>query len=185
MAEALKVATAEFDFASKWPRQPDWSDFRLEGAGATAVAVTTFGATIVNGDIAAALAQRPDLPEPVGWPDIVSGDAYAIRLACDRMLAVGGVLLSPGWYENGFAVSDASDSFIVFELSGPNAGDILAHGGEVSVGQPSASAARLLFGVFCILYRYQDPDRFRLMVPRPQAGGFLSWLSDAITPLAG
>lgn len=109
-----------------------------------------------------------------GWPDIVSQDSYALRLRRDRLLVVNGPQAREGWDAAAHqAVSDVSDGYTVFELSGPSALHLLQHGAELSLEVPSDSVVRQIFGLSAMLYRYDAPDQFRLHISRGNAEAFL------------
>lgn len=104
---------------------------------------------------------------PVRWPDIASGTPYALSLRRDRVLLVEGPQMADGWHaDRGQAISDATGAYLVFELSGPRAMDLLKHGTEISLASPSASVARPLFGIGTLLYRHGKPETFRVHVAR-------------------
>ncbi|WP_373051404.1 hypothetical protein [Thalassovita aquimarina] len=109
-------------------------------------------------------------PGAIEWPDIATDDSYSLCLRRDRILRVNGLEMPDGWnQEREQAVSDASDAYTVFDLSGPKALDLLKHGAELSLQKPSRSVARNLFGFGVFLYRYGAEDGYRLHVPRAQA----------------
>lgn len=94
----------------------------------------------------------------VGWPDVAPQAAYALGLRRDCVLVVNGAEVQVGWdHAAGVAVSDATDAFAVFDLTGPDALDLLRHGAELSYGQSSKSVARRLFGLDVLLYRVEAP----------------------------
>lgn len=153
------------DDRHRWaPSGGGWPRFESEGLMILAPAAPT-RQTLISG--ARVLAQFPDA---VGWPDIASGNAYALSLRRDRVLLVNGPERPDGWDDDsGQAVSDVTDAYTVFDLTGPNALDLLKHGTEIGLHPPSRSVARMLFGVGVILYRHRTGDRFRLHVPRAQS----------------
>ena len=110
---------------------------------------------------------RDDLAHAIGWPAIASGETYCLSLRRDRVLVVYGLQMLTGWDSTTEqAVSDVTDGFRVFDLSGARALAVLRRGAELSLHVPSASAARLVFGLNCILYRYATDDLFRIHVAR-------------------
>ncbi|MCL4744006.1 MAG: hypothetical protein KJZ83_01200 [Burkholderiaceae bacterium] len=176
---AAAVASPGYDFASNWSPLPDWDSVRIEGSD-VAIATCRPGAmVVVNGDLKAALELAGVESAPVGWPEVARGDCYAVRLARDRALIVGGAALPAGWHEKGFAVSRSEDATIVFAISGQGTGDLLSFGAEVFFDQASASAVRLLAGLAVILYRYGDEQGVRVHVARPRAAALLEWLQIA------
>lgn len=105
-----------------------------------------------------------------GWPDLANGDNYALTVRRDRVLLVNHAPApQDGWHEDlGHAVSDASDAYAIYEISGPNAFDLLKRGGEVSMDFASPSVARLMFGMGVFLYRFGDARTYRLHVASAQ-----------------
>ncbi len=104
---------------------------------------------------------------PSGWPDIASGTPYALALRRDRVLLVDGPQMADGWdAATGWAISDMSGAYMVFELTGPRAMGLLRRGTEISLARPSASVARPLFGLGTLLYRHGDGETFRIHVAR-------------------
>jgi hypothetical protein len=116
----------------------------------------------------------------VGWPDVALGDVYRVALRRDRVVEVGGAERTDGWdAKAGEAVSDISDGFEVFEMSGPNALDVLQRGTEITTDQASASVARVLFGLGVWVYRHGNENTFRLHVARAQSEALKGYLTEA------
>ena len=117
----------------------------------------------------------------VAWPDMVTEQVYALTLRRDRMLLVNGPEVAEGWHENtAQAVSDVSDGHAVFDICGPTALATLKRGAEVRLDVPSASVARLLFGLNVFLYRFGEENRFRIHVPRSQTEALLRSLKASV-----
>ena len=105
-----------------------------------------------------------------GWPDVITGREYALHLARDRVLQVGGAPRATGWDpERGQAVSDMTDGYCVFTLAGERAFDVLCRGAELDLRQQSRSVARLLWGMQVFLYRHETDTTFRLHIERSDA----------------
>ena len=105
-----------------------------------------------------------------GWPEIAQGDSYTVSLRRDRVLRVGGPVVTEGWdAPNNHAISDMSSGYAVFAIAGPGALDLLKRGTEIDLGAPSKSAARLFAGLGVILYRHRDADCVRLHVGAARA----------------
>ena len=103
----------------------------------------------------------------IGWPDIAPDAPYRITLRRDRVVEVNGPAGSDGWNSaTGEALSDISDGWSVFDLTGPAAMDILKRGTEISLITPSASVVRRLWGLDVWLYRHGSKDNFRLHIAR-------------------
>lgn len=118
--------------------------------------------------------QQSTLPL-IGWPDPAGTGAHALCLRRDRILEIGSLPRAEGWDAgNGLAVSDMTDGYRGFAVEGAGAFDLLQHGAELSLSIPSASVARLIFGLPALLYR-RGEDRFALLFTRAQADA--GWLS--------
>lgn len=106
----------------------------------------------------------------VAWPTIIDEQRYALCLRRDRVLLVDGVERSglerdSGWdQKKQQAISDYSDTYAVFDLSGPHALELLQRGAEISLQTPSNSVVRRLFGLDAMIYRAVKPDQFRVHI---------------------
>lgn len=163
------------DDSARWdtPRDPA-AAVDLGIAGLTPV--QPIRQTLVSGP---GILSKTDLPL-VEWPGAAPEGAYALSLRRDRVLLVDGPELMEGWdEEKARAVSDASDAYAVFDLSGPGAFDILRRGAELRLDIPSRSVARMLFGLGVFLYRLEDRATFRLHVARAQAEALVGSLGTA------
>lgn len=108
----------------------------------------------------------------IGWPEVCVRPDYTLSIRRDQILRVGCVQQATGWIaETGQAVSDMSDGYQVFEVSGPKAFDVLSRGAELDLSLASASTARALWGVSTLLYRHGNDTTFRLHVERSYAMG--------------
>jgi len=140
--------------------------------GVTLTPVTGIGQTLISGP---AVLQGTE----GGWPGVVTGQTYRLALRRDRVLEVGGDACTPGWDRTqDAAFSDATGLYAVFDLEGPAAFDLLTRGTEVSLGVPSRSVARQLFGWDVLLYR-RGAERFRLHIGPAHAEGLVHLLSRA------
>ena len=108
--------------------------------------------------------------DAVGWPDIAQGVSYTLVLRRDRVLVVNGEPVADGWDgDRQQAVSDATDAYAIFQLTGPRAIEILKHGAAINLAQTSDSVARIMFGIEVYLYRHDDENRFRMHVSSSRA----------------
>lgn len=108
----------------------------------------------------------------VGWPDPAAGNSYAVALRRDRVLLVDGPDLSSGWDTAAqLAVSDATDTFLAFEISGADWPDLLARGTEMG---PSRSAVRRFGGMEVALYAHEAA--IRVHIERARAEQFVTWV---------
>ncbi len=112
---------------------------------------------------------------------MVSGDKYMVRIARDRLLAVGDqpFPIAAGWHAAGFAVSVMDAGLHVFEIEGPDLDRLIARGTALDPGQASRSASVLFAGVSVLFYRFGNPDRARLHVDRGLAPYLWEWFEQA------
>lgn len=174
----------DFDFGQKWSPVPDWSTTCVDRPTLSVRPVSLARVTAVNGliDVARTAASIP--VAPVGWPEIASGDAYAVRLSRDSALLIGGQPLAEGWHEDGYSVSNATDAAIIVEASGSGMPDFLSRGMPVTFDTPSPSAAFLFGGFSLVVYRHERPDRARIHCPRHFGPAFWKWAQDTSASLA-
>jgi len=117
----------------------------------------------------------------IGWPDIAEQRSYAITLRRDRVLLINEASEPDGWNPDlNQAISDVSDAYSVFELQGDESLSLLNRGTELSLKIPSRSAARRLFGLDVILYRFTDANRYRLHVQSAQADALLDNINSVV-----
>lgn len=130
---------------------------------------------------------RSNSPLPlVGWPDIAPDGPFAITLRRDRILEINGTKRSPGWDSaSERAISDMTDGYACFQLDGPGALELLRQGAELSLDQPSNSAARMVFGLPAILIRTSE-QRYALLFTRAHAtAGWTALNAVAPAPASG
>ena len=159
------------DDRSKWtPAEPLTEPLLLNGAELVQVSVPR--QTLISG-----VSVLSGVTPAHGWPEIATGDLYRIALRRDRVVEVGGPKQPDGWHpDRQEAISDVSEAFTVFEISGRGAFDLLKRGTELSLEQPSKSVVRKLFGFDFWLYRYGAADRFRLHIAHPYCEAFKATL---------
>lgn len=137
----------------------------LTAPGVTITRIAAKRQTVISGP--RVLTQQP---AALGWPDIARGESYSLALRRDRLLIVNGDPLRDGWHANDqLAVSDATDAYMILQLEGPGALEILKQGAALDPARASASTARLLFGIGVLIYRYEHENCFRLHVPSAMA----------------
>ena len=106
----------------------------------------------------------------IDWPDGLAAVGYALSMRRDRVLVVGATDLKTGFNpDSGLAVTDMSDAYAVFDLTGPHALDRLRMGAEIPLDQPSRSVARQVFGCDVLLCCLAKKRGFRLHLPRANA----------------
>lgn len=170
---------ADYDAAVKWTPTPDWREAALVHEGWSARPVAGLHLLVVSGDLAA-LESRLPLPEAGLWT-IEPARALRLRTARDRALLVAEspLPLAPGWHCEGFAVSDASDAFAVFDLTGGAVAGLVREAVSADVEAGSPSAATLFAGVPAFLHR-TDAETARLYVENPLGAYAWRWLETRV-----
>ena len=165
------------DPMAKWTAAPDWGAARLSRPGWTATPVSGLFQTLLSGDLDAAFASFEPRPASVGLWEIASPSRAAIRIARDRALLVSAerVALTAGWRAGGWAVSDASDAWLVIDIVGKQAATLVAGAANADLGAASPSASILFAGVPALFYRL-SPDQARLHVEASLAPYVWRWL---------
>jgi hypothetical protein len=142
------------DDRAKWA-PPGAARSRQALQGAVLTPVTGLRQTLLSGP-------RVLAPDDCGWPDIVRGATYRVALRRDRVLEIGGAAGTPGW--------DAARGLAAFAL--------LQRGTEITLGVPSRSVVRPLFGLSALVYR-REAETFRLHVGAAQAEALVHLLCRA------
>ncbi|HSE73819.1 MAG TPA: sarcosine oxidase subunit gamma family protein [Dongiaceae bacterium] len=173
------------DRAKFWSPVPDWPRARLEQDGLGIVASFAEAAWLVSGDLPAFLHRNGGLA-CIGPREICAAVPYALRLAPDRLLFVqrggGGVANSSfGWSDEGLAITDVSDGYVLFDITGSAASKLMALGAAYDFeGKPAGiaeSASMLFAGLKTAVARM--PSGWRLHVERPYATAMWQWLQHA------
>lgn len=159
------------DLAQSWPRIPDWSGTAYEGRGIHVTSVSGLTQHLVSGHLA-------PFGADIGGLGIAGRDKATIRVARDRILAVNAEpsLVTPGWHEEGFAATDVSALYHVFEISGPGVPDLLREALLVDPDNAGPSAAVMFAGLQAILYHVENHETLRLHVERGHAAYLVNWL---------
>ena len=164
------------DLTSSWPAVPDWRGANLDRDGLVVRTVDVGPQHLVSGNLAgfAAAAGLPDTG--AGAFGEVSGERYALRVTRDRMLAVNAPPSStpPGWHADGYAVTDVSAMYHVFEFEGPGLADLIAEAMFVDPRAMSPSAATMFAGQQAVVYHHDG--RLRVHVERGFAPYIWQWL---------
>ena len=165
------------DHGKKWMPVPDWPSAEMALPGLAARSAPSLSQHLVSGNLGAAL-RRADLAETVGAWGVTAGGTYAVRLAFDRLLLIGSdnARFAPGWDADGFAVTNVSAGYHVFELDGPSLPALVARGTSINLADPGPSAVLLFAGFNVILYRHGGEDRARLHCNRAQAAALWTWI---------
>ena len=140
----------------------------MSGAGLRVRTVPTAGQWIVTGR---------DLPANT----IDAGPPVSIWLTPDRCLVVAETTTAPPG-EN--FVSDVTDGFVLFDITGVNARALLAMASPLDPAAlaPGHCAQTLFAGVKVIIY--PDGDGLRLHVERALAEWLVAWIAQAATSFA-
>lgn len=159
------------DLAQSWPRIPDWTGTVYEGRGIRAVTVSGLTQHLVSGNLA-------PFGDSIGALGIASGARAAIRIARDRILAVNAEpgLVTPGWHAEGFAATDVSALYHVFEIMGSGVPELLREALLIDPDNAGPSAAVMFAGLHAVLYCIESRDRLRLHVERGHAAYLVNWL---------
>jgi hypothetical protein len=166
-----------------WSPVPDWSSANIRRLGLEIAAISTDTIWLVSGDLAKFLARHDDGADCVGPRNMCGADRYALCLALDRLLFVcrGAVPETPGWSADGVAITDVSDGFLLFDVTGPAALDVMALGAEYDFTSEAAlageSAAMLFAGLKVSIARIAAG--WRLHVERSYAAALWQWLEHA------
>jgi heterotetrameric sarcosine oxidase gamma subunit len=157
-----------------WSPLPDWTHATIRHDRLSVTAVAPQAAWLVSGDLAAFLARR-------GIRFGGAGDLYVLRIAPDRLLFVsmdGADEPRFGW-SDGCAVTDISDGYVLLDITGPAAAELMRLGAlhDFETRPDTASAAMLFAGKRVILARI--PQGWRLHVERPDAAAIWQWLQRA------
>jgi heterotetrameric sarcosine oxidase gamma subunit len=173
------------DRAKFWSPVPDWPQARLEHPSLAVAASFAEAAWLVSGDLPAFLRRHGGLA-CIGPREICAAVPCALRLAPDRLLFVqaGGDGVPSGafgWSDDGLAITDVSDGYVLFEITGPAARELVALGANYDFEGKAAgiaeSALMLFAGLKTAVARM--PAGWRLHVERPYATAMWEWLQHA------
>jgi hypothetical protein len=165
------------DDSARWDEIAD-ADFSANGVAIRPV--TLQRQTMISGPD---VLRQIDAPI-VRWPGPVEAACYSLSLRTDRVLVVNGRETTEGWHEGtSQAVSDMTDAFAVFDISGERALELLSRGGELRPDTPSQSVARLLFGLDVFLYGHGTGGDLRIHVASGHAAALIKALKAAAARL--
>jgi heterotetrameric sarcosine oxidase gamma subunit len=162
-----------------WPAPVATPGATLDRPTFTARILPPAGATLIGGDLAAALAELAPGAPLVGLGGETGDGAHALRIARDRALLVAAAPLAApdGWRADGWAASAADDGWMAVEIAGPGAADVIAQGTAADLALGSPSAMTLFAGRPMLLAR--RGDAFRLHVEAPFREYLWEWLAGA------
>lgn len=169
------------NLAEKWPAAPDFATAMLNKDDLTIRTRGGLSQLLVSGDLTAWSQASGLAGEGVGAGAVVDGDKYMVRIARDRILAVGEkpFSISAGWHEAGFAVSALDAGMHVFEIEGSGLAGLVGRATMLDPVQISPSASVLFAGVNVLFYRFGNADRARLHVERGFAPYLWEWLQQS------
>ncbi|HEX6119667.1 MAG TPA: sarcosine oxidase subunit gamma family protein [Dongiaceae bacterium] len=139
----------------------------------------------MSGDLLAFLRRHGGLAG-IGPRETCATSAYALRLAPDRLLFVqrggdGASNSAFGWSDEGVATTDVSDGYVLLDITGSAARDLMALGANYAFeGKPAGiaeSASMLFAGLKAAVARI--PSGWRLHIERPYATAMWQWLQYA------
>ncbi|RYE71778.1 MAG: hypothetical protein EOP19_31410 [Hyphomicrobiales bacterium] len=161
------------DLTSSWPAVPDWSHVILDRPDISARSLPLGSQHLVSGDLDTFAAKAGLADTGVGAFAETKGERYALRVARDRMLVVNAPA-DGGWHPDGYAVTDVSALYHVFEIEGPGLDALIGEATAMDPAIGSPSAAILFAGQQAIACHHEG--RLRLHVERGFAPYIWQWL---------
>nr|MDJ0614326.1 hypothetical protein [Rhizobiaceae bacterium] len=145
--------------------------------GATVTRKRIEHSILISGDVNSALAKIDPRIEAVGLGGEVGSGDHAIRIGRDTALLNSSkpINIAVGWYETGFAISQADGKYAVLEISGEGAEDMLSQGASIVFKHSSPSAMIQFAGLPCLLVRQNEA--WLLFVERPMLTYMTTFLS--------
>ena len=159
------------DLAQSWPRIPDWSGTAYEGRGIHVATVQGLPQHLISGNFS-------PFGSDIGALGIATSDRATVRVARDRVLVINAdpALVTPGWHQEGFAATDVSAMYHVFEITGPGVPALLGEALLIDPDNAGPSAAVMFAGLQAILYYVGSRETLRLHVERGHAAYLVNWL---------
>jgi heterotetrameric sarcosine oxidase gamma subunit len=167
-----------------WSPVPVWPQTVIQHRDLSIAAVSLPAVWMVSGDLAKFLTQRGGLP-CWGPRELCDAVTYALRLAPDRLLFVsddeGALAHSAFGWSDGMATTDVGDGFVLFDITGRAALELMQHGANYAFeGAPAGSAESAIMqfaGLKVAVARLRGG--WRLHVERPYATALWQWLQHA------
>lgn len=159
------------DLAQSWPRIPDWTGTAYEGRGIHATSVAGLTQHLISGNLA-------PFGDSIGALGIAGGERATVRVARDRVLAINADpdLVTRGWHDEGFAATDVSAMYHVFEIAGAGVPALLGEALLIDPDNAGPSAAVMFAGLHAILYYQGNRETLRVHVERGHAAYLINWL---------
>lgn len=163
------------NLAEKWAVAPDWQAASIEAPGLAIRSLSGLHQYLVSGDLDAWREASGNALKPVGAFGRAEGDAYAVQVARDRLLAVSARPsdIGRGWHSQGFGVTTVSAGLHIFEVEGAATADFVARATTLDPSKASASAAISFAGISAVVYRHDE--KLRVHVDRGLATYFWTW----------
>ena len=163
----------------------DWTTRAPDpGAALTADGITIIchgqdGATMVSGDLRAAIAALAPGAPMLGLGELLPPQPFALRIARDRaLICTDSPLMVSGW-QGTFAASYADDLYLEIRITGPRAPEVVAACLTAPEGSPST--ATYFAGIGALVAGL--PDGVSLRVQTPDAATLWAHLAKLITVL--
>lgn len=170
------------DHAAKWAAAPDWDNAVLDRGGVTLRSLSLPDMALVSGDLAAFGRAAGLDAQGAGALGLAQGDRYAVRLARDRLLAVGALseTVAEGWNASGFALTLIGGADHVFALAGEGVAALLSRAMAIDPDNGGPCAAVGFAGIPALLYRHEPSGHLRLHVERGLAAYLWSWMETVL-----
>jgi len=159
-----------------WPPRLPLSSAIVERPDLHIAPLPPAGATLISGDLDAAVASLAVTAPRIGLGDTVGDPPFLLVIARDRACLISQFPLDvePGWDPRGFAITPADDAWVFFEIAGTCAGEVVGEGCAAALGCGSPSTATMFAGHFALLTR--RADGFLLGVGASDAEAVARWL---------
>lgn len=148
-----------------WTDRPLPVGDSITGPGCRVTRVDPGRLSLVSGDLAAALDRLAPGADMVGFGGVPGTPAFGLRIGRDSALLVNASAADDltGWQDGGFALSPAGGGYARFDMCGPAAWQVLAHGLSAAAPFGSPSAAVLFCGMGALVSGL--PEGLALWVP--------------------
>lgn len=170
------------DFGQKWePASFDETGFANTDT-VNLVRAPSRQILMVSGNVGRGLASLGITTHPLGATDVIVEEPYAVALARDKCLAVvpSATSVEEGWHPDGYAVTDATDGYIGFDISGAGLSGLLKRATALDWSQPTRSSA-ISFGHATVVTAFlRDRDSIRLLIETPMVPSILLWIKTTI-----
>lgn len=141
----------------EWPQPLALSAPIIERADLRIEAAQPAGATLISGDLDAAVASLVGSAPRIGLGDTIGERPFLLMIARDRgcLITTDPLEADAGWNPQGFAATPADDAWIFFTISGARADDVIAEGCAAATRSGSPSVATIFAGHAALLAWWQ------------------------------